>query len=216
MKKLNLMPNVSIGSFVFGTEREEIRKIMKREFGSEPDQPVFDTDEDYANPNVQLEFTDEKLISVTFLDDYRNRYCEIYLGKEKIWPRTEKKFFSIFGQDSFVELYGSYYHTAFSLLPDWDENPPSLTIGMEGYCSELVDNLELYNPVSGMKKGMYRDDCRKVINHIYYVSDDGRSDSYQAGVIRPEVTSLTFDSGDNLIRACRTYPDGEAVNIGLQ
>ena len=98
MKKLFLNPNVSVGPFVFGTEQKEMWKIMKKEFGSERELPVFES-EDYQNPHVQLEYIDRKLISVTFIDDIRERYCEIYLGKEKIWPRTEKKFLSIFGRD---------------------------------------------------------------------------------------------------------------------
>jgi len=96
MKKLILNPNVSVGPFVFGTKREDMWAIMKKEFGSERDLPVFET-EDYENPHVQLEYIDEKLISVTFIDDIRKRYCEIYLGNEKIWPRTEKNSYLYLG-----------------------------------------------------------------------------------------------------------------------
>ena len=92
MKKLFFNPNVSVGPFVFGTEREDIWKMMKREFGSERDLPVFET-ENYQTPYVQLEYINNKLISVSFIDDITRRDCEIYLGKEKIWPRTEKKTF---------------------------------------------------------------------------------------------------------------------------
>ncbi len=75
MKKLILNPNVSVGPFVFGTKREDMWKIMKKEFGSERDLPVFET-ELYEDPNVQLEYIDEKLISVSFSDEIRKRYCE--------------------------------------------------------------------------------------------------------------------------------------------
>ena len=183
MRKLVLNPNVSVGPFVFGTEQKEMWKIMKNEFGSERDPlverslPAYET-EYYANPDVNLSYKDNKLISVTFIDDIRERYCEIYLGKEKIWPRTEKKFLSIFGRDSFVEVYGSYYHTEFSLAVGWDDNPPSLLIGQEGYCSEAVENYQLFDTVLNMKKGMNRNDCRMLINRIPIVSDDGKTDHY--------------------------------------
>ncbi len=218
MRKLVLNPNVSVGPFVFGTEQKEMWKIMKNEFGSERDPlverslPAYET-EYYANPDVNLSYKDNKLISVTFIDDIRERYCEIYLGKEKIWPRTEKKFLSIFGRDSFVEVYGSYYHTEFSLAVGWDDNPPSLLIGQEGYCSEAVENYQLFDTVLNMKKGMNRNDCRMLINRIPIVSDDGKTDHYLHGVIRPEKISLTYDSRNNLVKLIKTFPDGEIIDF---
>jgi hypothetical protein len=214
MKKLILNPNVSVGPFVFGTKREDMWAIMKKEFGSERDLPVFET-EDYENPHVQLEYIDEKLISVTFIDDIRKRYCEIYLGNEKIWPRTEKKFLSIFGRDSFVETFGAFYHTELSLLIDCDHNPPSLTIGCDGYCNEIVENFRLFYTASKMKKGMSRDECRMLINRQPLISDDGRTDCYPYGKLRPEVTSLTYDSNNKLIKATQSYPEGKVLNITL-
>ena len=218
MRKLVLNPNVSVGPFVFGTEQKEMWKIMKNEFGSERDPlverslPAYET-EYYANPDVNLSYKDNKLISVTFIDDIRERYCEIYLGKEKIWPRTEKKFLSIFGRDSFVEVYGSYYHTEFSLAVGWDDNPPSLLIGQEGYCSEAVENYQLFDTVLNMKKGMNRNECRMLINRIPVVSDDGKTDHYHHGVIRPEKISLTYDSRNNLVKLIKTFPDGEIIDF---
>ena len=205
MRKLVLNPNVSVGPFVFGTEQKEMWKIMKNEFGSERDPlverslPAYET-EYYANPDVNLSYKDNKLISVTFIDDIRERYCEIYLGKEKIWPRTEKKFLSIFGRDSFVEVYGSYYHTEFSLAVGWDD-------------SEAVENYQLFDTVLNMKKGMNRNDCRMLINRIPVVSDDGKTDHYHHGVIRPEKISLTYDSRNNLVKLIKTFPDGEIIDF---
>ena len=145
MKKLILDPNVSVGPFVFGTEQEKIWEIIRDEFSSECNPiienipPVYKS-EYHENPNVHLEYKDNKLISVSFIDDITKRYCEIYLGKEKIWPRTEKKFLSIFGESAFIEVFGSYYHTELSLTVGWDDNPPSLTIGCKGYSTEIVEN----------------------------------------------------------------------------
>lgn len=214
MKKLILNPNVSVGPFVFGTKREDMWKIMKKEFGSERDLPVFET-ELYEDPNVQLEYIDEKLISVTFNDEIRKRYCEIYFENEKIWPRTEKKFLSIFGRDSFVETFGAYYHCDLSLLLNFDHNPPSLTIGQEGYCTEIVENFRLFYTALNMKKGMSRDECRMLINRIPQVSADGTTDCYPYGTLRPEVTSLTYDSSNRLIKASQSCPNGEVLNITL-
>ncbi len=221
MKKLIFKPNVSVGSFVFGTEQEKVWEIMKSEFGSERNPlidrqlPAYET-EYYANPNVHLSYKDSKLISVDFIDDISKRYLEIYLGNEKIWPRTEKKFLSIFGYDSFVDIYGSYYHTDFSLAVGWDDNPPSLLIGQKGYCTEAVENFRLVNAILNMKKGMNRNECRMIINNTPQVSCDGRTDCYPHGIIRPEVTSLTFDSDNKLIKASQTFPNGEVVNFTLE
>ena len=218
MKNLILKPNVSVGPFVFGTEQKEIWKIMKEEFGSERDPivyrdlPAYES-EYYANPKVHLEYKDSKLISVNFIDDIRERYCEIYLGKEKIWPRTEKKFLSMFDKDSFVEIYGSYFHLDSSIAADWEDNTPTLTIGCKGYCAEIVENSRLFNVASAMKKGMSRTECRMLINRSPQVSNDGRTDNYLYGIIKPEVTSLTYDSSDKLIRASQSFPSGDVINI---
>ena len=221
MKKFILDPNISVGPFVFDTEQEKIWKMMKKEFGSVRD-PIVDRylpayeSEYYENPNVHLSYKDNKLISIMFIDDISQRYCEIYLGQEKIWPRTEKKFLSIFGRDSFTEVYGSYYHTTLSLIPDWDENPPYLLIGKKGYAAEAAEHLQLFAIVSDMIKGMDRDKCRMLINHTPQVSKDGRTDFYPYGFIKPEVTALTFDSNDKLIRAVQTFTDGDVLNISLK
>lgn len=53
-----------------------------------------------------------------------------------------------------MEAYGSYYHTEFSIAVGWDDNPHSLTIGQKGYCSEIVENYQLFDTVLNMKKGM--------------------------------------------------------------
>ena len=212
MKKLFFNPNVSVGPFVFGTEREDIWKMMKREFGSERDLPVFET-ENYQTPYVQLEYINNKLISVSFIDDITRRDCEIYLGKEKIWPRTEKKLLPIFGRDSFVDIYGTYYHKDFSFIAEWDDRPPSLTIGCQGYCSELLENFRIFYTALEMKKGMNRSECRKLMNRPPEVSRDGKTDNYPYGIIKPELTSLTYDSDDRLIRAQKTFSEEDTIDI---
>ena len=151
-----------------------------------------------------------------FIDDIRQRYCEIYLGHEKIWPRTEKKFLSIFGQDSFTEVYGSYYHTTLSLIPEWDENPPYLLIGKKGYAAEAAENYQLFEIAEGMKKMMDRKYCRMLIDRTPQISEDGRTDHYPHGIIRPEIISLTFDSNDKLIKVTKKFPDGYLLNISLK
>ena len=218
MKKLILNPNISVGSFVFGTEQEEVWKIVKREFGSERDPkterslPAYEA-EYYPIPNILLEFKERKLLSVSFNDDISQRYYEIYLGKEKIWPRSKKKFFSIFSMDSFVDVYGRYFHPQLSIGVDWDDDLPSLLIGQPGYSAEMIENYRLFDAALAMKKGINRDECRILINRTPQVSEDGRTDFYPYGVIKPEVTALTFDANDKLTNAVQTFPDGDIVNI---
>lgn len=221
MKKLILNPNVSVGPFVFGTEQEKIWEIIKKEFGSES-KPIIENvppaykEEYHENPHVHLEYKDNRLISVSFMDDITRRYCEIYLGKEKIWPRTEKKFLSIFGESAFIEVFGLYYHTELSLIANWDDNPTSLTIGCKGYSTEIVENFRLFYTALEMKKGMNRKECRTLMNRTPQVSIDGRTDNYPFGIIKPEVTSLTYDSDDRLIKACQSFPDENIIDIRLK
>ena len=138
MNKFKLNPNISVGPFIFGTKREEVWKMMKLEFGTERELPTFER-EYYKNPNVLLEYIDDKLVSVSFIDDRNKRYCEIYLNGEKIWPRTQKKFFSIFKENSFVDVYGTYMSPELSVTSEWelDENH-SLLLAVKGYCKELI------------------------------------------------------------------------------
>ncbi|MEE3423481.1 MAG: hypothetical protein VZR11_12380 [Succinimonas sp.] len=83
MKKLILNPNISVGPFVFGTEQEEVWKIVKREFCSEHDLdnerslPAYEA-EYCPIPDILLEFKDKKQLSVSFNDDISQRYCEIH------------------------------------------------------------------------------------------------------------------------------------------
>ena len=114
MIELRFIPNISVGPFVFGTEREEVWKMMKNEFGTERELPTFER-EYYKYPNVFLEFIENKLMSVSFADDYPKRYCDIYFNDERIWPRTQEKFFSIFEGNTFVDVYGSYMSSELSI-----------------------------------------------------------------------------------------------------
>ncbi len=217
MHKLQLVPNVSVGPFVFGMDQAEVHAMMKREFGSERGPrverslPAYES-EYYANPDVHLEFKESKLISVFFIDDIRERFIEIYFGGVKIWPRTEKKFLSIFGKDSFVEMR-RFFHIDFSLSPDWSENPPSLIVGQEGYCAELVECRQIVDIALGMKKGMSRSECRKLLERQMEISDDGRTDIYRHGVIKPEVLSLTYDPDDLLLTVSQRFPSGNVINF---
>ena len=79
-----------------------------------------------------------------------------------------------------------------------------------------MENFQLANAILNMKKGMNRNECRMIINSIPQVSCDGRTDCYPHGIIRPEVTSLTFDSDNKLIKASQTFPNGEVVNFTLE
>ena len=186
MKKLILDPNVSVGPFVFGTEQEKIWEIIRDEFSSECNPiienipPVYKS-EYHENPNVHLEYKDNKLISVSFIDDITK-----------------------------------YYHTELSLTVGWDDNPPSLTIGCKGYSTEIVENYRLFYTALKMKKGMNRKECRTLMNRTPQVSIDGRTDNYPFGIIKPEVTSLTYDSDDRLIKACQSFPDENIIDIRLK
>ncbi len=218
MHKLEFVPNVSVGPFIFGMEQSEVHKIIKGVFKSESepqverDLPSYES-EYYPNPDIHVEYKNKKLISVFFIDDIRQRYCEIYLNNEKIWPRTKKKFFSIFGQDSFVELYDSFSHNEFSLCPNWENSPPSLVVGQKGYCAELVETQQLVDIVFEMRKGMTRDHCRMLIGRKPEVSADGMTDNYPHGTIKPEIMSLTYGPDNLLLRASHSYPNGHVINI---
>ena len=67
-----------------------------------------------------------------------------------------------------------------------------------------------------MKKGMNRKECRTLMNRTPQVSIDGRTDNYPFGIIKPEVTSLTYDSDDRLIKACQSFPDENIIDIRLK
>ena len=221
MKKLILTPNISVGPFVFGTEQEEVWKIIKMEFESERNPkterslPAYEA-EYYPIPNILLEFKERKLLSVSFNDDISQRYCEIYLGKEKIWPRSKKKFFSIFGAESFVDVYGRYFHPQLSIGVDWDDDLPSLLIGQPGYSTEMIENYRLFDIAIRLKKMTDRKECCRLINRTPQVSEDGRTDCYPFGVIKPEVISLTFDANNKLIKVIKKFPDEYLLNIDLE
>ena len=54
------------------------------------------------------------------------------------------------------------------------------------------------------------------MNRTPQVSIDGRTDNYPFGIIKPEVTSLTYDSDDRLIKACQSFPDDNIIDIRLK
>jgi len=60
---------------------------------------------------------------------------------------------------------------------------------------------------------MIRTECRMLINRPPKVSNDGRTDNYLYGIIKPEVTSLTYDSNDKLIIVSQSFPNGHVINI---
>ena len=64
-----------------------------------------------------------------------------------------------------------------------------------------------------MKKGMNRSECRKLMNRPPEVSRDGKTDNYPYGIIKPELTSLTYDSDDRLIRAQKTFSEEDTIDI---
>lgn len=113
-------------------------------------------------------------------------------------------------------MFGSYRHPDLSLAACWDDNPPSLLIAQAGYCAEAIENFKLFNTVSDLKKGMPREVVRKLIKHTPQISDDGRTDHYSLGSIAPEVTSVTFDSNDNLIKITKKFTSGNKLNISLK
>ena len=45
------------------------------------------------------------------------------------------------------------------------------------------------------------------------VSRDGKTDNYPYGIIKPELTSLTYDSDDRLIRAQKTFSEEDTIDI---
>ncbi len=208
MNKFNLEPNVSVGPLVFGTQRQEIREIMKDRFDAEVDLPVFER-EYYKTLNVFLEYVDEKLVSVEFVDDRENRTCEIYYQKERIWPRTKKKFFALLGNETFDDVFGVLMCRNLSLNVDWEPGePPSLLVAQGGYCGELIDCYSLVTKVLDLKKGMDRENVRDILCFTPQISDDSRTDIYALGVYSPEVTFLTYDENDKLIKIVKKYNSG--------
>ncbi len=53
-----------------------------------------------------------------------------------------------------------------------------------------------------------------VINdfHTEHFADSSTHD-YPFGIIKPEVTSLTYDSDDRLIKPCQSFPDENIIDI---
>ncbi len=218
MYKLQLVPNVSVGPFVFGMEQAEVHAMMKREFGSEQDPlverrfPVYES-EYYDNLNVRLEYKEGKLITVYFIDNIKERFIEIHFGGVKIWPRTKKKFASIFGRDIFEDDLGVLYHKEYSLIAGWDGQINKLIVGQEGYCAEMLESIQLFFAASSLSKGMSRSECRKLMERQPEISDDGRTDIYRHGFIEPDVISLAYDPDDLLLTVTQLLPDGQVVNL---
>lgn len=161
MRKLLFVPDTSVGPFVFGARQSDVRKLMKIAFDSECQQPMRRKPpayelEYYANPDVILGYKDSKLISVDFIDDRRERFCEIYLEKEKIWPRTENKFLSIFGDEAFINMYDTYYHAAYSLAVTWKYKPSSLLVGQADFSETIelfANSLHLWSSAKSCSMG---------------------------------------------------------------
>ena len=219
MKKLILNPNISVGHFMFGADREQILEIIKKEFNTDCEpitdchSPTYHT-EYFENPDIYLEYKDNKLVSVKFYNHPKLRYCEVYLGNEKIWPRTEKKFLSIFGREAFTEIGSAYCHTQLSLKALWQEKPAELIAGAEGYCAEIIQNFRyLITSIEDLDRGMSRNECRRLMKNPPQFSEDGRTDCYSCGVFQPRVTSLTYDADDKLMAASHTYPDGSVLHM---
>lgn len=205
MKKFILNPNISVGPFVFGMEREEVWKMMKDKFGTERELPTFER-EYYTNPNVLLEYIDNKLVSVSFVDDRYRRYCEIYLNGEKIWPRTQKKFFSIFGEHSFVDVYGEYMSSELSIATEWElDGRHNLLLAITGYSKEMIECFQFFGIILELKKGMERDKVRKLIGRTPKISNDGRTDCYPQGFYSPEETFITYDANNRLVKITKKY-----------
>ncbi len=217
MIKFEFIPNASIGSFVFGMRREEVWKIMKTEFGSERDPIASDGDSDsFLYPNLDFEYFNNKLISVAVVDDINKRYCEVYLRKEKIWPRTERKIMSMFGRDSFTDIYSTYYHTELSMVFSWDDNPKCLLLAQKGYCTEYVESFQFYELLHVLKKGCDRQEVRKILQKPYHVSADGRTDCYHYGFLSPKDVTVLFDDDDRLLNVNLKFYDGTDIDIGLK
>ncbi len=128
----------------FGTERTEVWKIMKWEFGTERDQPVYDF-EYYPDLNLQLYYFKERLISANFINENDEHGCEIYLAGQKIWPFSHKKFFSLFGEEAFVENLAIYDHAELSISAGWEDEVPTLLLAGRGYCAEHIENMRINN-----------------------------------------------------------------------
>ncbi len=212
MIELRFIPNISVGPFVFGTEREEVWKMMKNEFGTERELPTFER-EYYKYPNVFLEFIENKLMSVSFADDYPKRYCDIYFNDERIWPRTQEKFFSIFEGNTFVDVYGSYMSSELSITTAWEDGHQSLLLAKTGYCKELIESYQLFGIVLHLKKGMGRDEVRKIVGRIPEVVDAGDTDCYPIGIYSPEETFLTYDVNDKLVKIIKKFNDEGIIKV---
>ena len=60
---------------------------------------------------------------------------------------------------------------------------------------------------------MARSQCRMIINRNSIFSDDGKTDCYPHGVIRPEVKFPTFDDYARLIGVAKEFPDKKILKI---
>ncbi len=216
MIKLDFIPNVSVGPFVFGMVRKDIWKIMQTKFGSEREHVVFDDLGDcYLYPNFQFEYCDNQLISINILDDINKRYCDVYLGEEKIWPRTERKIMSMFGRDSFTDIYSTYYHTELSMVFRWYDNPKSLLLAQKGYCTEYVESFQFFELLHVLKIGSKRQDVRRTLKKKFRVSGNGRTDCYHYGFLSPKDVTVLFDDEDRLLNVNMKFHDGTDIDLKL-
>ncbi len=128
MYKFDFEPGISVGPLKLGIERKEAWKIMKEFFKSKRSKYSDEELEYYSKLDVRLHYDENRLIAIEFIAEKGSKLYEINFRGEKIWPRTKNKFFSIFKNYLFKDVWGSFYNTDFDIAAQWDDNPPSFLI----------------------------------------------------------------------------------------
>ena len=103
MHKLEFVPNVSVGPFIFGMEQSEVHKIIKGVFKSESepqverDLPSYES-EYYPNPDIHVEYKNKKLISVFLLTISGSVIVKFILIMKRSGHAPKKSFFQFLGR----------------------------------------------------------------------------------------------------------------------
>ncbi len=209
---LDLDPGISVGPLKFGTDREEICKIIKKEYGC--DREILEEYRDfYESLDLLLDFNDNKLERAQFIADPHNKACEIKFNGEKIWPRTRKKFFSIFEKYNFAVFFECYTNADLDIGAQWVDNPPTFAASEKGYGATWIETMRLTKVTLSLKKGMKRSEIRSLIKLEPTISDDGCTDIFHDDKYLTTYIHLTYNTDGILVSGFEHFPDDKKIDI---
>ena len=198
MRIFEWVPNKSVGDLVFGMNREDCRKIMDSEYT-----PIHGNYSDYYDDLfIRLDYdSDDLLESVEFCGSAKECYDVRYNGVT-IYPLTRRQFFKVMDKSLFVpDDYEGYISYELNITVGWDEDVDTLLIGKLNSMRDadiwLKEADELYELFTQLKKGMEREESRKILaGYQRKLSQNGAIDSYA------EYLHITFDER-NLLESAK-------------